>query len=98
MKFTSIATILTLVSVIQAQTVTSSSSAQPATSSAVASNGTSTTTSTSTPGQLSSGYPADGAKPVPKAEWLELIKNANITNAPVLKSNGDDGKFIKKKI
>lgn len=38
-------------------------------------------------------YPADGAKPVPKPEWLELIKNTNITNAPVLKSNGENGMF-----
>ncbi|CAO3624782.1 unnamed protein product [Mucor fragilis] len=90
MKFTSIATVLTLISVIQAQNVTSSSASEPATSSAVAGNSTSTSTS-STPGQLSSGYPTDGGKPVPKPEWLDLIKNANITNAPVLKSNGDDG-------
>ncbi|GAN09843.1 glycoside hydrolase/deacetylase [Mucor ambiguus] len=90
MKFASIATVLTLISVIQAQNVTSSSASKPATSSAVAGNGTSTSTS-STPGQLSSGYPTDGAKPVPKPEWLDLIKSANITNAPVLKSNGDNG-------
>ncbi|KAG2208106.1 hypothetical protein INT47_010468 [Mucor saturninus] len=47
----------------------------------------STTVATTT----TSTYPADGAKPVPKPEWMELIKNANITNAPILKSNGDDG-------
>lgn len=92
MKFASIATVLTLISVIQAQNVTSSSASKPATSSAMAGNSTTTSTS-STPGQLSSGYPSDGAKPVPKPEWLDLIKNANITNAPVLKSNGDNGKL-----
>ncbi|KAI8336168.1 hypothetical protein BC941DRAFT_514351 [Chlamydoabsidia padenii] len=36
-------------------------------------------------------YPSSGSKPAPKPEWMELIKNANITNAPVLKANGDDG-------
>lgn len=70
---TSIATILTFISVIQAQNSTTNS-----------------TTSNSTTHSTES-YPADGAKPVPKPEWLELIKNANITKAPVLKSNGDDG-------
>lgn len=73
---TSIATIVSLISVIQAQT---------------ASNATTSTTNT-TSGQLSESYPASGAKPAPKPEWMELIKNANITNAPVLKSNGADGK------
>lgn len=72
---TSIATIVSLISVIQAQT---------------ASNATTSTTNT-TSGQLSESYPASGAKPAPKPEWMELIKNANITNAPVLKSNGADG-------
>lgn len=41
---------------------------------------------------LKETYPADGATPVAKPEWLELIKNANITKAPVLKNNGDNGK------
>lgn len=41
---------------------------------------------------LKETYPAEGAVPTAKPEWLELIKNANITKAPVLKSNGDDGK------
>lgn len=49
--------------------------------------------STTVANTTTSTYPADGAKPVPKPEWMELIKNANITNAPVLKSNGDDGMF-----
>ncbi|CAO3632361.1 unnamed protein product [Mucor hiemalis] len=66
---TSIATILSLISVIQAQT----------------------TSNSTTSGQSTEAYPAGGAKPVPKPEWLELIKNANITNAPVLKSNGANG-------
>ncbi|KAI8645865.1 hypothetical protein BD408DRAFT_411182 [Parasitella parasitica] len=93
MKFTSIATILTLISVIQAQNVTSSSSssAEPAAPSAAAGASTSTTSTTSTPGQLSSGYPAHGTKPVAKPEWLDLIKSTNITNAPVLKANGNNG-------
>lgn len=76
MKFLSIAAVLSLISVIQAQNATSAANS---------------TTTASTPGQLSSDYPASGAKPVPKPEWMELIKNANITNAPVLKSNGNDG-------
>lgn len=78
MKFLSIAAVLSLISVIQAQNATSAANS---------------TTTASTPGQLSSDYPASGAKPVPKPEWMELIKNANITNAPVLKSNGNDGKL-----
>ncbi|KAG2228948.1 hypothetical protein INT48_006153, partial [Thamnidium elegans] len=68
---TSVATLLTFISVIQAQ------------------SSASTTNTTSTANTQS--YPAAGSKPVPKPEWVELIKNANITNAPVLKSNGDDG-------
>ncbi|ORZ17862.1 hypothetical protein BCR42DRAFT_482165 [Absidia repens] len=35
-------------------------------------------------------YPSGGSKPTPKPEWMELIKNANITNAPVVKA-GPDG-------
>ncbi|CEP19317.1 hypothetical protein [Parasitella parasitica] len=93
MKFTSIATILTLISVIQAQNVTSSSSssAEPAAPSAATGASTSTTSTTSTTGQISSDYPAHGTKPVAKPEWLDLIKSANITNAPVLKANGNNG-------
>ncbi|OBZ82634.1 Chitin deacetylase [Choanephora cucurbitarum] len=64
MKFISIAAVLSLISVIQAQNTTATTK---------------------------ESYPADGSKPVPKPEWLELIKNANITNAPVLKSQGSDG-------
>ncbi|KAI8373822.1 hypothetical protein BD560DRAFT_88903 [Blakeslea trispora] len=64
MKFISIAAVLSLISVIQAQNTTATAK---------------------------ESYPADGSKPVPKPEWLELIKNANITKAPVLKSNGDNG-------
>jgi hypothetical protein len=76
MKFLSIATALTLLSVtVSAQSATNTS--------------TTTTTSTET-------YPAEGAVPTPKAEWMDLIKSANITNAPVLKSNGADGKIQKK--
>ncbi|KAI9282722.1 hypothetical protein BY458DRAFT_531115 [Sporodiniella umbellata] len=36
-------------------------------------------------------YPVSGKVPTPKPEWLELIKGANITAAPVLKSNGNNG-------
>ncbi|KAI8971559.1 hypothetical protein BDF20DRAFT_824864 [Mycotypha africana] len=68
-----------------------STSTTPTPVSSNTSNSTSTTATSSTPGQLTESYPADGSAPVPKPEWLELIKNANITNAPVLKSNGDDG-------
>lgn len=74
---TSVATLLTFISVIQAQNSTISSS-------------TNTTSTANT-----QSYPAAGAKPVPKPEWVELIKSANITNAPILKSNGDNGKYNK---
>jgi hypothetical protein len=43
-------------------------------------------------------YPSSGSKPAPKPEWMELIKNANITNAPVLKANGEDGKNGRKTV
>lgn len=78
---TSIATIVSLISVIQAQTASN-----------VTTSTNTTTTTTTTSGQLSEAYPAGGAKPTPKPEWMALIKNANITNAPVLKSNGNNGK------
>ncbi|CEI85908.1 hypothetical protein RMCBS344292_00357 [Rhizopus microsporus] len=44
-----------------------------------------------TTSSTSNTYPPSGKVPTPKPEWLELIKGANITNAPVLKSNGDNG-------
>lgn len=44
-----------------------------------------------TTSSTSGTYPPSGKVPTPKPEWLELIKGANITNAPVLKSNGDNG-------
>lgn len=50
-----------------------------------------TTVSTTTVGQLTDTYPADGSAPVAKPEWLELIKNTKITDAPVLKSEGSNG-------
>lgn len=36
-------------------------------------------------------YPTDGSVPTPKPEWMELLKNANITDAPVQKSSGENG-------
>lgn len=42
--------------------------------------------------QFKETYPEASSIPKPKPEWMELIKNANITNAPVLKANGYDGK------
>ncbi|CAO3701030.1 unnamed protein product [Rhizopus stolonifer] len=41
-----------------------------------------------------SSYPAAGQVPTPKPEWLEIIGNASITAAPVLKSNGNNGPSI----
>lgn len=72
----SIATVLTFISVIQAQNT----------------NSTTTGTNSTVSSVSTESYPAEGGKPVPKPEWLELIKSANITNAPVLKSNGNNGK------
>ncbi|CAO3598878.1 unnamed protein product [Absidia cylindrospora] len=34
-------------------------------------------------------YPSGGSKPAPKPEWMDLLKNANITDAPVLKGGAD---------
>ncbi|CAO3598259.1 unnamed protein product [Absidia cylindrospora] len=34
-------------------------------------------------------YPSGGSKPTPKPEWMELIKSANITNAPIVKAGAD---------
>ena len=42
--------------------------------------------------QFKETYPPDSAKPTPKPEWMQIIANANITNAPVQKANGDAGK------
>lgn len=80
MRLTSIATILTLISVIQAQNTTTTSNTN-----------TNSTSSATTGLSSTEAWPKDGAKPVPKPEWLELIKGANITNAPVLVSNGANG-------
>ncbi|KAF7725102.1 chitin deacetylase [Apophysomyces ossiformis] len=41
--------------------------------------------------QFKETYPDPGSVPKPKPEWMELLKSANISNAPVLKANGDDG-------
>ncbi|KAI9264435.1 hypothetical protein BY458DRAFT_587633 [Sporodiniella umbellata] len=38
-----------------------------------------------------STYPVGGKTPSPKPEWVDLIKNASIADAPVLKSNGENG-------
>ncbi|KAI9478849.1 MAG: hypothetical protein EXX96DRAFT_572467 [Benjaminiella poitrasii] len=79
--------IFTLIATIQAQTPT----AIIPTAIAGSNNAPAATGASSAPGKLTESYPADGAVPVPKPEWLELIKNKSITNAPVLKSNGDNG-------
>jgi hypothetical protein len=42
-------------------------------------------------GPTSESYPS--GLPVPKPEWLELIKGSNIAGAPVLKNNGANGKI-----
>lgn len=41
--------------------------------------------------QFKETYPTDGSVPTPRPEWMELLKNANITDAPVQKSNGENG-------
>ncbi|KAI7856346.1 hypothetical protein BDC45DRAFT_503736 [Circinella umbellata] len=41
--------------------------------------------------QFKETYPADSAKPSPKPEWMQIIANANITDAPVVKANGESG-------
>jgi hypothetical protein len=41
-------------------------------------------------------YPEAGIVPTAKPEWLDLLKNANITNAPVLKVIPDVGKKKKR--
>ncbi|KAI7901820.1 uncharacterized protein BX663DRAFT_436679 [Cokeromyces recurvatus] len=91
MKYISITTTIftTLFSVIQAQ----SSTVNILTATVNTNNNNVPTVSStfSTPGKLTETYPASGSIPTAKPEWLELIKNQNITNAPVLKSNGDDG-------
>ncbi|KAI8339582.1 hypothetical protein BC941DRAFT_420891 [Chlamydoabsidia padenii] len=49
-------------------------------------------TSSSTPSApfaFKETYPSGGSKPTPKPEWMELIKNANITNAPVVKAGAN---------
>ncbi|KAI9314226.1 hypothetical protein BX666DRAFT_2054584 [Dichotomocladium elegans] len=43
--------------------------------------------------QFTETYPADGSVPTPKAEWLQLIANANIPNAPLVKAN-ENGKAM----
>ncbi|KAI8074740.1 hypothetical protein BC940DRAFT_288968 [Gongronella butleri] len=34
-------------------------------------------------------YPSTGSKPTPKPEWMDLIKNANISNIPVVKAGAN---------
>ncbi|ORY97610.1 hypothetical protein BCR43DRAFT_523752 [Syncephalastrum racemosum] len=67
-----------------ALTAAQAQSSQPAAASAPAS-----TASASSP--FKETYPSSGSVPTPKPEWMELIKSANITNAPVVKSSGDAG-------
>ena len=44
--------------------------------------------------QFKETYPEPYTVPKPKAEWLDLIKNAKITNASPLTTTSDGGKFI----
>lgn len=49
-------------------------------------------TATTTTFHFNDVYPEPHVVPSPKAEWLDLIKNVNITNAPVLKLGPDGSK------
>lgn len=62
-------------SAVHAQDAGASAAAQPSSTSAF---------------QFKDTYPEPGVIPKAKPEWMELIKTANITKAPVLK-NGADG-------
>ncbi|KAJ8663163.1 hypothetical protein O0I10_001340 [Lichtheimia ornata] len=44
-----------------------------------------------TSAQFTETYPEDGVVPTPKKEWMDIIAKANISKAPIRKSNGDDG-------
>lgn len=44
-----------------------------------------------TSAQFTETYPEDGVVPTPKKEWMDIIAKATIRNAPIRKSNGDDG-------
>lgn len=46
-----------------------------------------------TSAQFTETYPEDGSIPTPKKEWMDIIAKAKISDAPVRKSNGDDGKI-----
>ncbi|KAL1935420.1 hypothetical protein VTP01DRAFT_4560 [Rhizomucor pusillus] len=41
--------------------------------------------------QFKETYPQAGSVPTPKQEWMALLSNANITDAPVVKSSGENG-------
>jgi hypothetical protein len=53
--------------------------------------------SSSAPFAFKEKYPDGGSKPAPKPEWMELIKKANITNAPVVKLSAEGKLFFSKK-
>ncbi|KAI8374591.1 uncharacterized protein BYT42DRAFT_576889 [Radiomyces spectabilis] len=42
--------------------------------------------------QFKEQYPNPGSVPTPKPEWMDLLKSANISNAPVLKGGSDGPK------
>lgn len=54
-------------------------------------SGTKTTTTPST-FKFTETFPEPGSVPTPKPEWLELIKAANVTKAPVYKVGNGEGK------
>lgn len=44
--------------------------------------------------QFKEKYPEPGSVPSPKPEWMSLIANANITDAPIVKSSGSNGNWF----
>lgn len=91
--FTKLCLIATLaLSVASAQQQESASaSSDVSTPSASASAAPSASSGTSASNGFKETYPTDGSVPTPKPEWMELLKNANITDAPVQKSSGENG-------
>ncbi|KAI9246670.1 hypothetical protein BDA99DRAFT_526633 [Phascolomyces articulosus] len=84
---------LALSATVNAQDATASATDSGAVSepSAAAPSSAPTTGGSTSGFQFKETYPADSAKPTPKAEWMALLDGKNITNAPVLKANGDNG-------
>ncbi|KAI9497152.1 hypothetical protein BDB00DRAFT_805189 [Zychaea mexicana] len=79
-------------SAANAQEATSAAPSEPAASSSVSAAAAAPTPSGGASGfQFKESYPTDGSVPVPKQEWMALLQNANITDAPVVKANGNAG-------